>query len=110
MNNPPFMPLLTLVLALGVAACTPVPVHWRKAGAGEAEWNRVSALCQSRARKEANRRFGDAASEVGSSVYGSGQTLEKSMALYDAQRGQRRFYETCLKARGYRKTGTEPAK
>ncbi len=102
--------LFLSVLALMAIACTPVPVHWQKAGADGDQWNRDRALCHSRARKEAGRRYGEAASEAGSPVYGSGQTLEKSMARYDAQKDQRRLYERCLKARGYRRTSVVPAK
>ena len=103
--------LVAVILAGGVlAACATGPVQWRKSGAGEDQWSRDKAECRRHARVEAERRFGETASEVGSSAYGSGQTFEKSMARFDAERDQRRLYENCLKARGHRKISAPPAK
>ena len=40
---------------------------------------------------------------------GSGRTREKSMARYEAKRSERRLFESCLRAKGYRKNGAPPA-
>ena len=114
MNRPSdFSQPVHWVLALGLLAAScagPGPVRWQKPGATQDQWVQDKAACQSRARKETERRFQETGSEIGSPVYGSGRTLEKNMALYEARRTERRLYEHCLRARGYRKTGAAPAR
>lgn len=100
-----------LALGLLAASCAgPGPGRWQKPGANQDQWGRDKAACQSQARKVADRRFQETASEVDSPIYGSGRTLEKNMARYEAKRSERRLFESCLRAKGYRKNGTPPAR
>ncbi len=101
------------VLALGLLAAScagPGPGRWQKPGANQDQGGRDKAACQSRARKETERRFQETGSEIGSPIYESGRTLEKNMAHYEAKKSERRLFENCLRAKGYRKNGAAPAR
>ena len=103
MNRPLALALSALALGMAVS-CAAGPSRWQKPGADQDQWSRDRAACQSFARKEAERRYSEKASETASPVYGSGRTLEKNMALHDAQREQRKLFENCLRFKGYAKT------
>ncbi len=94
-------------LGLFVAACAQAPVGWNKTG-GEPggtkeQWSRDRSACRINARKEADNRFRQLGSEIGSPVYSTGRTLERNMAVLEARKHERRLFESCLKARGYTK-------
>ena len=84
---------------LFTASCAE-PGRWRKPAAGQGDWNRDKAACQSLARKEAERRYRQLGSEVRAPSYGAGHTLKRDMARFDAKRSQKRLFESCLKSRG----------
>ena len=96
-------PWVILALALFAAACAQAPVGWKKPGGTKEQWSRDRAACRLIARKEADNRFRQLGSEIGSPVYSTGQTLERKMAVLEAEKHERRLFESCLKARGYSK-------
>ena len=56
------------VLALGLLAAScagPGPGRWQKPGANQDQGGQDKAACQSRARKETERRFQETGSEIG---------------------------------------------
>ena len=92
-----------LALGLFVAACAPRPVDWHKPGATKEQWQRDRSACRLNARRQADKRFRQLGSEVGSPVYSTAHTLAKDMAVLEARKEERRLFESCLKARGYGK-------
>ena len=101
---------IALSAAVLFAAPCAEPGRWRKSSAGQGDWNRDKAACQSLARKEAEKRYRQLASEVRAPLYGAGHTLKRDMALYDAKRTQKRLFESCLKSRGYSPAEEAPKK
>jgi len=97
------VPCVSLALGLFVAACAQAPVGWRKDGGSTEQWDRDRSACRYQARKEAEKRFGERASEVGSEAYSTTHTLARDMAIMEARKEERRLFESCLKARGYSK-------
>ena len=99
------LPATGIVLALGLfaTACTQGPVGWHKPGASKEQWQRDQSACRYQARKEADKRFGQRSSEVGSMVYSTAPTLTQDMAVLEARKEERRLFESCLKALGYSK-------
>ena len=96
-------PWVILALALFAAACAQAPVGWKKSGGTKEQWSRDHAACRLNARKEADNRFRQLGSEIGSPVYSTGRTLERKMAVLEAEKHERRLFESCLKALGYTK-------
>lgn len=100
-------PWVILALGLFAAACAQGPVGWHKPGASpgasKEQWQRDQSACRYQARKEADKRFGQRSSEVGSTVYSTASTLTQNMAVLEARKEERRLFESCLKARGYSK-------
>ncbi len=107
----PFAPLFTpgAIAALGLilAACAQGPVGWHKPGAlpgaSKEQWQRDQSACRVAARRQADKRFRQLGSEVGSPVYTVTPTLAQNMAILEARKEERRLFESCLKARGYSK-------
>ena len=87
-----------IVLALGLlaAACTQGPVGWHKPGASKEQWQRDQSACRYQAGKEADKRFGQRSSEVGSMVYSTAPTLTQDMAVLEARKEELRLFESCL--------------
>ncbi len=104
---PPFAPLFTpgaiAVLGLILAACAQGSVGWHKPGASKDQWQRDQSACRVAARRQADERFRQLGSEVGSPVYSTAHTLTQDMAVLEARREERRLFESCLKALGYTK-------
>ncbi len=99
--------LLVPVLALFIQACAQGPVGWKKQegepGGTKEEWNRDRTACRYTSRREADNRLRQLGSEVGSAVYSTSRTLERDMVVLEAEKHERRLFESCLKARGYSK-------
>lgn len=95
--------LLVPVLALFVQACAQGPVGWKKPGGTREEWSRDRTACRYTSRREADNRLRQLGSEVGSAVYSTSRTLERDMVVLEAEKHERRLFESCLKARGYSK-------
>ena len=101
---------IALSPAVLFAASCAEPGRWRKSAAGQGDWNRDKAPCQSLARKETEKRYRQLASEVRAPLYGASHTLKRDKALYDAKRTQKRLFESCLKIRGYSPAEEAPKK
>jgi hypothetical protein len=113
LNTPPGIAPLAVavaVTAMMLAVSCAAPVHWRKPGAGPEDWSRDKAACQSRAHKEAERRYRLRSSEVRTPSYEAGHTLKRSMAIHDSKKTERRLFESCLKGRGYSPGAEAPKK
>ena len=102
---------LLAVLAAGViaAACT-VPAGWKKPGATEEYQGEGQVNCRRWARKEAERQYRESGSQAGSPVYGTGNTLERNMARFEAVRNEKRLFQNCMKRLGYGKPKAAPEK
>lgn len=96
-------PWVILALGLFLASCAQAPGGWRKPGATKEQWQRDRSTCRYQARKEADKRFGQLGSEVGSTAFSTTPTLARDMAVLEAKKHQRRLFESCLKALGYSK-------
>jgi len=92
-----------VALGLLAAACAQGPVGWYKSGAPKEQWERDHSTCRYNARRQADKRFGQLGSEVGSTVFSPTPTLARDMAVLEARKEERRLFESCLKARGYTK-------
>ncbi len=92
-----------VALGLILAACAQGPVGWQKPGGTKEQWSRDQSACRYNARKEADNRFGQLGSEIGSPVYSTGRTLERNMAVLKAKKHERRLFESCLRTLGYTK-------
>ena len=66
---------IALSAAVLFAAPCAEPGRWRKSAAGQGDWNRDKAVCQSLARKEAEKRYRQLASEVRAPLYGPAEGL-----------------------------------
>ncbi len=99
------LPVTGIVMALGLilAACAQAPVGWEKTGGTKEQWDRERLTCRFQASKEADKRFGQRTSEVGSTAFSPTPTLARDMAVLEARKEERRLFESCLKARGYTK-------
>lgn len=102
---------LLAVLAAGVAAaaCT-VPAGWQKPGATKEYQGGGQENCRRWARHEAERQYRESSSQLGSPVYGSGSTLDRNMARFEAVRNEKRLYQNCMKRLGYGKAKAAPEK
>ncbi len=92
-----------VALGLFAAACAQGPVEWHKPGASREQWAGDQSACRYNARRQAEKRFHQLGSEVGSPVYSTAHTLAQDMAVLEARKEERRLFESCLKARGYSK-------
>ncbi len=92
-----------VALGLFAAACAQGPAEWHKSGASKEQWQRDQSACRFNARQQADKRFRQLGSEVGSPVYSTAHTLTQDMAILEARKEERRLFESCLKARGYTK-------
>ena len=97
------MPGAIAALGLFAAACAQGPVGWHKPGASKEQGQRDQSACRSNARRQADKRFRQLGSEVGSPVYSTAHTLTQDMAVLEARKEERRLFESCLKALGYMK-------
>jgi len=92
--------LAVLTAGIVAAACT-VPAGWQKAGATEEYQGGGQENCRRWARKEAEQQYRESGSQVGSPVYGTGGTLERNMARFEAVRNEKYLYRNCMKRLGY---------
>ena len=103
-----------VALGLFAAACAQGPAEWHKPGAepgaSKEQGQRDQSACRLYARREADKRFHQLGSEVGSPVYSTAHTLTQDMAVLEARMEERRLFESCLKARGYTKKKRLPPK
>ncbi|MCH8238220.1 MAG: hypothetical protein IIC06_08610 [Proteobacteria bacterium] len=102
---------LLAVLAAGIlaAACT-VPAGWKNPGATKEYRGGGQENCRRWARKEAERRYRESGSEVGSPVYGTDSTLKRNMARFEAVRNEKRLYQNCMKRPDSGKAKAAPEK
>ena len=102
-----FTPGAIAALGLFAAACAQAPVGWHKPaaspGASKEQGQRDQSACRFNARRQADKRFRQLGSEVGSPVYSTAHTLTQDMAVLEARKEERRLFESCLKALGYTK-------
>ncbi len=88
--------LVVPALALFVSACAQAPVGWQKPGgepgASKEQWDRDRSACRFQARKEADKRFGQLGSEIGSPVYSTTPTLARDMEFLKAKKHERRLF------------------
>ncbi len=96
-------PWIVAALGLFLAACAQAPVAWLKPGASKEQGQLDRSACRSSARRQADKRFRQLGSQVGSPVYSITPTLAGDMAVLEARKEERRLFESCLKARGYSK-------
>ncbi len=108
-SAPVFGVLAGLAAGILAAACT-VPAGWKNPGATEEYQGGSQENCRRWARKEAERQYRDSGSEVGSPVYGTGSTLKRNMARFEAVRNEKRLYQNCMKRSGYGKAKAAPEK
>ena len=95
-SAPVFGVLAVLAAGILAAACT-VPAGWKNPGATEKYQGGGQVNCRHWARKEAERRYREGGSQVGSPVYGTGSTLKRNMARFEAVRNEKRLYQNCMK-------------
>ncbi len=105
--TPPFALWAIAALGLFAAACAQTPVGWHKPGASpgasKEQGQRDQSACRFNARRQADKRFRQLGSQVGSPVYSTAHTLTQDMAVLEARMEERRLFESCLKALGYTK-------
>ncbi len=94
---------IVMALVLILAACAQRSVGWHKPGASKEQWQRDRSTCRFQARKEADKRFGQLGSEVGSPAFSPIPTLAWNMAVLKSRKEERRLFESCMRMRGYSK-------
>ncbi len=94
-----FLAVVSLLLA---ASCAAPPVTWEKPGISNDQWVKDKVACQYKARREAEKGFRQRGGGTSTSGFRD-DTLSRDMSRYDARREERRLFEACLAARGYRK-------
>lgn len=100
--KPAWKTLLALIAVLITVSCT-AKTQWQKPGVTDREAQREKAHCRRLARIEAERRYGYMESGALSPGSGVTTTLDKNMAVFEAERHEKSLFENCLKGRGYSK-------
>lgn len=74
--------------------------EWTKAGVAKSQSELDHAACRSLAIKQAEREYGQDLSIMDATS--TGGSLPRTFARIDAQKRERKLFEACLGARGYR--------